>query len=135
MSSKYKIRTQEIDRLLEKGNEDRFEYFVHKVSDWGEVWSLKTDTGWVLLGDEVDGQVAPFWPFQEFAERCAIAEWVDASPGLIDLEAFTKKWLPGLMRDGRRVAVFPNEMGDALVVNPFDLLEKINEERDAIFGE
>jgi hypothetical protein len=47
----YRYGVCEIDRLLEGGNKDRFEYFMHKVVDWDGVWSLKSKDGWVLLGE------------------------------------------------------------------------------------
>ena len=131
--SRYRFWTREIPHMFDKRNGDRFEYFVQKISDFGEVWSPKTPAGWVLLGDEGGTQVAPFWPFREFAEQCAIAEWSDASPELIDLKSFTEKWLPGLNRDRRFIAVFPNKKGESLVVGPSDLLERIEEERDSFF--
>jgi hypothetical protein len=29
----------------------RYEYFVKRVADWAQVWSLRDDEGWALAGD------------------------------------------------------------------------------------
>lgn len=128
----YRLAAQEIAHLLQGDNAQRFEYFVHKVSDWGEVWSLKTANGWVLFGTNEGEQAAPFWPFREFAQQCAVAEWSEAFPESIDIGSFVERWLPGLARDGRLVAVFPNRSGESSAVRPLDLLECIGREKDRI---
>jgi hypothetical protein len=43
--------------------------------------------------------------------------------------------LPGLAGDKRLVAVFPNRDGDALVLNPLDLLKIIEDELSEISDE
>ncbi|MBU8978013.1 DUF2750 domain-containing protein [Lysobacter sp. MMG2] len=62
----------------------------------------------------------------------AAGEWSDACPEPIDLEAVVERWLPGLARDGRLVAVFPNASGESSTIGPLDLLERIECERDKI---
>jgi len=135
MSGGYKLAAQEIDHLLQRDNAERFEYFVHKVADWGEVWSLKTSAGWVLFGTDGEVRAAPFWPFREFAQQCAVDEWSDASAAPIDLESFIGRWLPGLAQDGHLVAVFPNKSGEAATTGPLDLLERIERERDQFLAD
>ncbi|MBU8978015.1 DUF2750 domain-containing protein [Lysobacter sp. MMG2] len=132
MSDGYRLAAQEVGHVLQRSNAERFEYFVHKVADWGEVWSLRTAGGWVLFGTDGGIQAAPFWPFREFAQQCAVGEWSDAYPEPIDLEAVVERWLPGLARDGRLVAVFPNASGESSTIGPLDLLERIECERDKI---
>jgi hypothetical protein len=39
---------------------ERYAYFVKKAADWEEIWSLKTEDGWVLAGDD-QGVVLLAW--------------------------------------------------------------------------
>lgn len=135
MSDRYDLGQKEIDALLAENDAKRFDYFLHKVPDWGEVWSLKMDGGWVLYGDAKGRQVAPFWPFKEYAEACASADWVGAVPERIDFDSFVNRWLPGLARDQRTVAVFPSRDIKALVIGPLELKRRLEQERSTFLDE
>ncbi|SEL57398.1 Protein of unknown function [Roseateles sp. YR242] len=130
MTDSYRFGTQEIESVLKQKNEVRFDYFIKRVADWGEVWGLKGPAGWVLLGDEQQNEVAVFWPFKEFAAICATGAWADSTPTSIDLDSFRARWLTGLERDGRRVAVFPNIERSASVLSAAELRARLEEELD-----
>lgn len=102
----YRINRQEFESVSALAPANRFEHFVKRAADWEEVWSLKNGNGWVLLTTSAGKEVAPFWPHPDYAQACAVDEWADCAPALIELAAFLERWVPGLTRDGRSVSVF-----------------------------
>jgi hypothetical protein len=92
----------------------RYSHFVEQVADWGIVWSLRGQDGWVLAAAD-DGQVlVPVWPHSRYADACASGNWTNAKPEAIPLEQWLESWTPGLVRDGHGVAVFPIPTGAGL---------------------
>jgi hypothetical protein len=113
--------------------DERFAYFVGKIADSDEVWGLHKD-GWALAADNAGREMMPFWPEQEFAELSARDKWSGYAGRSISLGDFVNKWLPGLTRDGRLVAVFPTPSDNAVMVEPRLLQESIAEALKA-YGE
>lgn len=106
----------------------RYEYFIKKVADAAELWGLSNNT-WATAQNSDGEIVIPFWPKKEFAEACATGEWEKYSPKSIDLKDFLEKWLPGMLRDGYRPAIFYNANDQGVVVDierlKNDLLEEL----------
>jgi len=105
----------------------RYEYFIKKVADSTEVWGL-SNTTWATAQVDGGGTVIPFWPKQEFAKACATDEWEKYSPKSIDLKDFLEKWLPGMLRDGYRPAIFYNANDRGVVVDIERLKNDLSEE-------
>lgn len=59
------------------------------------------------MGDANQTEVVPVWPHPTFAEAFAIGEWLGYTPKKIDLEEWMTKWIPGMEKDHRMIAVFP----------------------------
>jgi hypothetical protein len=105
----------------------RYEYWIKKVADHEEVWSL-WDEGWALLADDSGQEAVPVWPHEEFAQRWAVNDWARYQPKAIPLEEWLTRWISGMERDGRQVAVFPTESGSGVIVNPQRLKSDLDEE-------
>lgn len=101
---------------------ERYEYFIKWVADAEQLWGLRSDQGWVVASDEAGREIFPVWSDSIYAEACREEPWGDSLPTAISLEEWRTKWLPGLKRDGRRVAVFPIRGGEVGVVVDADRL-------------
>lgn len=112
----------------------RYSYFVKKVADCGEVWSLRNKDGWVLAEDESGLQVIPVWPHERYAQACITQEWQDCITEVIDLKAWMHRWIPGMIKDGRRVAVFSTTDDKGIVVEPVRLQNDLNNECEQYHG-
>jgi len=62
-----------------------------------------------------------------YAEACAVDEWAGSTPEIIPLDRWLSVWLPGLSRDGRRVAVFPVPTGAGVPVDANRLAADLSE--------
>ena len=107
--------------------ETRTAYLVRKVTDFEQVWGLNND-GWAACTDDSGQPALPIWPEAELAALCAVGEWAEMAPKAIELAEFMERWLPGLERDGRLVAVFPTTRGQGVFMSPSALAEKLQEE-------
>lgn len=120
-------REQEVAAVLALPGPKRYSYWVKKVADEERVWSLAEGDGWLLVGDADGQQAVPVWPHQAFAAACA-ERWPGAEPREIALGDWLDRWIPGMIRDGRAVAVFPNRDGQGPVVPPERVAEDLDEE-------
>ena len=59
---------------------------------------------------------------------CATDFWSGNEPRSIDLSAWLERWIPGMTRDRRLVAVFPTPSNRGVVVAPDRLKENLEAE-------
>ena len=81
-----------------------------------------------MYSDSTGQECLPVWPHSDYASALAKGSWADCKPYKIELSYFLDKWIPGMIQDERKVAVFttPNEKG--IVLNPKTLSEDLSEE-------
>lgn len=88
----YHLHEKHFANVLAQSSNDRLWYFIHKVADWGEIWGVRDDQGWLVPIAQEDLEYFPVWPHPEFAQTTA-NEWF---PGH---KAQEIDWSPSLMRD------------------------------------
>jgi hypothetical protein len=113
----WRLNRQEFAAVLKLPGDRRYKYFIGKVADQGEIWSLWHD-GWALSSDDTSREAIPVWPHANFASACANLEWARFIPRSIVLEEWLEKWVPGATRDGRTIAVFPTPHDKAVFLQP-----------------
>ncbi|CAA7196727.1 DUF2750 domain-containing protein [Chryseobacterium potabilaquae] len=118
---------KKIANILKMTEDERYDYFIRKVTDFEEIWGL-SDDGWALLGDDNGNQILPLWPEKEFAKLCAIDQWKDYKPESIELDNFIEKWIPGMINDKTLVNIFLTPDAKGTVINPNDLYSDLQEE-------
>lgn len=106
---------------------ERYSYFVRKVADSEQLWSLYDD-GWAVMADDDGTQVYPFWPEREFAESLATGPWASYVAKSVSLDEFLDKWIQGMADNGIRPAIFPIVKGKGVVVEPSRLAEDLKAE-------
>lgn len=121
------VPEKEFKSLMSLPPKARYEYFVKKVADWEEIWSLWND-GWVLMGDKELTETVPVWPHSIYAKACAVNEWSGYTPKSISVDDWLNKWIPGMAKDGRMVGVFPTTQGETVTVDPLKLKADLEEE-------
>lgn len=91
--------SKEVENVLKLDNRKKYEYFIKKIADFGEVWSLRNTEGWITSG-EGDDFFFPVWAKKEFAELYIKGDWQDCACEAIDIDDFLENWLEGLKEDG-----------------------------------
>ena len=124
----WKIHKKEIENVLNMNGPERYDYFIRKLADWEEVWSLKAEGGWAMVSSSDSDKCIPFWPHSEYARICARDQWEEYSPKAIKIEAFMEKWLVGMSNDGINVAVFQLPQNKGVIVSPEKMLRDLRSE-------
>ena len=119
----------EIEETMKMEPQKRYEYFIKKVVDYEEVWSLSNDEGWVSSKGDDGGLRLNFWPTKEHADLCAVKEWKGSTAESIELEDFIENWLPGMKKDGINASIFYNNV-DSIALPLKKILEDIESELD-----
>lgn len=116
--------SQTVSQLMGLKSDLRYEKFIELTLSDGQVWVLRDDEGCLMInaGDE---DCIPVWPSSEAAAACAIADWKGFEPLAVAMPDWLEKWLPGMEKDQRVVAVFPNLAGESLVVAAEELLHEM----------
>jgi hypothetical protein len=117
----YKLDDKQFKAICKKSDDERYDYFMRKVADWEEIWSLSSAEGWVELSDE-EGQVClPIWPHPDFAAKWATGDWSDCKPKAIKLEVWLERWTPGLESDDTALLIFPVGEEEGIVQTPAEV--------------
>jgi hypothetical protein len=131
----YYLSQKEMEAVSCLNAEARLNHFVKRVADWEEVWSLRNSEGWVLSQASPSQEAAPFWPHFSYAKACAKNEWAGCEPQSIKLQAFMEKWLPGLAKDKKMVAIFPTPISSGAIATPELVLQKLVAECRESYGD
>ncbi|SDU16213.1 DUF2750 domain-containing protein [Halopseudomonas salegens] len=124
----YKMNPQQFDAVLALSSADRSSHFVGKVADWGQLWGVKNDLGWLVPITPEDLEYFPVWPHPEYAQKIVDEHFPGHHAVEIALEEFLSHWLPTFEADNVKVAVFPNKEWVFWVMEPADLAQCLRDE-------
>lgn len=90
----------------------RYDHFIRRVADTGQVWGLVND-GWAIGKTDDGALVFPLWPTSALAEQCAVLEWTGYVPQEFGLQELFDELLPQLEADGilPGITYTPDEYG------------------------
>jgi hypothetical protein len=108
-------------------SDERYLVFVADAVREGQVWTLKDAGGFIAFSDDEGRHCFPFWPSAACARALATDDWSGCEPEALALDVFMDRWLTGMARDGRLVAVFPAVDGMGIVIEPSALLEDLRD--------
>lgn len=114
----WQLKDIEIESVIGLAGEERYSYLIKKSADQEIVWSLAQDHGWALATDSIGNEAVPIWPHEKYAALCASGAWQGFEPKQIALEVWRSRWVPGMVRDQRLVAVFPTTNDKGVFVSP-----------------
>lgn len=101
------LSAAEFQRVIALPAQERYANFVERVANTQQIWSLRTRAGWVTMGDASAGQIVPVWPDSRYAETFIGGDWADAQVTGITLRDWVERRVPGMIKQGTRIAVFP----------------------------
>ena len=98
--------------VLAMPKELRYEHFIRRVADTGQVWGLVRD-GWAIGKTDDGALVFPMWPSSELAQQCAVLEWEGYVPQPFALQDLFDELLAQLESDGilPGITYTPDEYG------------------------
>jgi hypothetical protein len=123
----WNLTDQELQSVMRLPAAERYSYFIKKAADEEIVWSLRQQDGWALLESPEGQELVPVWPHKMYAEACAVDQFHGYEATPIELDTWLQRWIPGMMRDARQIAVFPTPGGTGPNVAP----ERIKKDLEA----
>lgn len=117
------MHDKELRAVLELDPSHRYTYFIKKVADWGELWTLESAEGWPVAGDAEGSVYFPVWPHDRYAVLCVGGPWAGCHPSAISVDEWLEHWIPGFIANQQMIAVFPTPAMNGVPVTP-DRLEK-----------
>jgi hypothetical protein len=116
----------DFEHLDKLDSQERYEYLVETVIEQQQVWILSDSKGFVLLNS--DGEdCLPVWPHKECAEQWLTGDWKACQAEAIALDVWQSRWTVGLTGDKLVIAAFPNQLEEALVLDPSEFDDDLNE--------
>lgn len=107
-----------------------YQRFIENIQESGQVWSLRTSEGWMVLdsAEYEDSEVMPFWSEESYARELCAGDWMDFEPAAIGFEDFVENWLAGMDEDGVLVGPNWNANLEGLEVEPVEILKVLTGE-------
>ena len=102
----WNVNDAEFNAVLALDTAMRYSYFIGHVTDWEEVWGLRNEAGWALVGNDDGVEAIAVWPHERYASAYATGELQDCQPASISLNDWMETWLPNMAKDGTHVAAF-----------------------------
>jgi hypothetical protein len=116
-----------MNSVLALSGPERYAYFIKRVADTNEVWSLYQD-GWAMSGDNTGSALLPVWPASEYAAACALDQWDGYAPKAIPLDELLEVVIPELAENGGALAIFYTPEGRGVVPSLAEFVEHLREE-------
>ncbi len=130
------LTPKQVEEILAKKPEKRYNYFIKTVTKEEEVWGLTDDEGWLLLEDDADDtDVLAIFPDKEFAEIFRNKGGFDEfRVEALDLYEFVD-WLEDFEEQKMKIAVFPTPDFQSAVMTPEQIKNDLQAEFDKEEGE
>jgi hypothetical protein len=113
-------------------SKERHDRFVHRATESGEVWGLKSADGWACSASTAEStkgkNVMPFWSDRAYARQCSKGDWSHYEPTSIPLALFLERWLTGMAADGCLVGTNWNAQLCGYEIEPLELKQEIEKQ-------
>lgn len=131
------MNENKIENLLNLSENERFEYFVQQAVNFGEVWTIANEKGYLIFKGNDKQEIFPVWTARELAERCMFQEHKEmgAVASKISLKSFLEQCIPDMESQGVSFGIFFNDKRAGLVISPEDLRFELDGEIDELYGE
>ena len=125
------VSKQELDAVIALSPEKRYDYFVKRICDWEQVWTLYDDD-YIVLNEAKNGKLyVLLFPFKDFAEHYATNTrgMKGVSYKSFEINEFLETIIKKLQANNvSNALVFPVANGYGLNVSMIDMVKDIQSE-------
>lgn len=126
-----KVSKQELEAVIALSPEKRYNYFVKRICDWEQVWTLYEDD-YIVLNEAKNGKLyILLFPFKDFAEHYVTNTrgMKDVSYKSFEINEFLETIIKKLQANNvSNALVFPVANGYGLNVSMTDMVKDIQSE-------
>jgi hypothetical protein len=118
--------------ISELPDHDRYNYLIHHIAKFKEVWLLKSHDGmYAMFEDEKGNSYIPVWPHKELADEYAVEDWDGYVAERMELSEIME-WMDELEEDQILIGAFPDAQMQALSVSAADFKKQILDARKSL---
>lgn len=123
-----KISSQEIEHVSKLEPFKRYQYFIKKIADFEELWTIIDENGDIALSDLDDKTFISFWSAEPFIRSNLDGGWKDCNPFKISLDDFEDTMVSLIADNNYLINVFPVNGKSGFVVSLNEFIRDLNEE-------
>lgn len=126
------MNQKEIDNVIALQPIDRYRYFIKKIADWEEFFTLTDENGDYALSELDNHELFPVWSAKEFAELCKTDGWEKYNIKKLSLDDLEGEIIEFITTKNCLINVFPVHSNTGFVVSLKEFIRDLNDELDKI---
>ncbi|GAA4435175.1 hypothetical protein GCM10023091_11130 [Ravibacter arvi] len=122
------MNIKEIESVSKLAPLDRYRYFIKKVADYEELWTIVDENGDYALSDIDDGVLISFWSAKEFIYSNLDQGWANCEPLKLTLDDLEETVFDLIASESYLINVFPVNGKSGFVVNLDEFARDLSDE-------
>lgn len=122
------MNSKEIENVLKLEPFKRYEYFIKKVDDFEQLWTIVDEDGDYAISEVDEFSLIPFWPVEEFVSLNLQEGWEDCKPLKLTLDDLEENIFDIINSKNYLINVFPVNGKSGFVVSLQEFTRDLNEE-------
>lgn len=122
------LNINEIENVSKLDPFKRYKYFIKKIADFEELWTLVDKNGDIALSEVENNILVSFWTDEAFIKSNLDSGWKECVPLKIGLDDFEEVFMPLIVENEYLINVFPVNGKSGFIVNINEFTRDLNEE-------
>lgn len=123
-----KLNTKEIESVSKLESFKRYNYFIKRIADFEEFWTIVDKHGDVALSEIEENTLMSFWTAEDFIESNLYGSWKNCIPFKVTLDDFEDTLAPLIEDNNYLINVFPVNGKSGFVVSLDEFIRDLNDE-------
>ena len=123
-----KINNKEIENVSKLKPFKRYQYFIKKVIDFEELWTLLDNEDNLAMSHVDEKMLVSFWTNEAFIKSNLDENWKGFKPFKLTLDYFEDKIIPIVAENNYLLNIFPVGGMSGFVVNLDEFIRDLNNE-------
>lgn len=125
-----KLHKREIENISKLEPYERYTYFIRKVADFEELWTITDKKGDLILSIIDDNKLVSFWTNEAFITGNLKGDFEKCIPFKMSLDDFEEKIIPLILENKYLLNIFSLNGKSGFIVDINEFVRDLNEELD-----
>ncbi|WP_312901539.1 DUF2750 domain-containing protein [Chryseobacterium taichungense] len=126
------MNNKEKENILKLEPYKRYQYFIKKIADFEELWTIVDEDGNYALSDVDNHTLISLWTSEEFVKSNLEQGWEKCKPIKLTLDELREELFELIVDEGYLINIFPINGRSGFVVNLNEFIRDLDEELDKI---
>lgn len=126
------MNNKEKENILKLEPYKRYQYFIKKIADFEELWTIVDEDGNYALSDVDNHTLISLWTSEEFVKSNFEQGWEKCKPIKLTLDELREELFELIVDEGYLINIFPINGRSGFVVNLNEFIRDLDEELDKI---